>query len=60
MRDPSQDPERRHQSRAWKLMEALEAAPFGNESRLEIIQGFLDEERAGAVRECDEACGVLH
>jgi hypothetical protein len=51
MRDPSQDPERRHQSRAWKLMEALDAAPFGIESRLEIIQGFLDEERTDGWKE---------
>ena len=44
MRDPAQDPERRHQSRAWRLMEAMESAPFGNEARLAIAQKFLDEQ----------------
>lgn len=39
----------RHDSRAWRLMEALDNAPFGNEERLEIIQGFLDEERTEAL-----------
>ena len=51
MRDPAQDPERRHQSRAWRLMEAMESAPFGNEARLAIAQKFLDEERGAATEE---------
>lgn len=39
---------RDYQSRAWRLVEALETCPFKIEDRIDLVQRFLDEERKEA------------
>jgi hypothetical protein len=63
LNDPSMNPERRgmnairYSNRAWRLLEALHE-PFGNETRLGIIQSALDGEREAAIAlERSRRCG---
>lgn len=46
----------RHDTRAWRMLEALDRAPYRNEARLALIEAFLLEER----REAVAACGPCH
>ena len=39
---------RQYDSRAWRLVEALDNAPFNVDERVEMVQRFLDEERGEA------------
>lgn len=60
MTDPLFDPERRHQTRAWKLLEALDRAPFKIEDRLPIIQAALDAERVEALSKPNRLDGLRY